>query len=271
MATNPEEIQEEPQEAPEQQEEPAPEPQQDETPAEVASLAQRMGWVPREQYTGPADNWKPAEQFILDGRDIQRETARELKAVRSQIEIIGKTSASIIEQQVNDRVAQLTERYNNLVEDGNGAEAFKVAEQITALKTQPVTAQPSGSPPETQDWVQRNSWFNQPGNEGATYRAQEICANLASKGYPNQAQLQAAEQQIRKEYPELFKQQANGKPAPGVNAPTGRTAGSSNREKGFADMPAEAQTIARDMVARGVIAKLEDYTKNYWLNAGSKQ
>jgi hypothetical protein len=51
----------------------------------------------------------------------------------------------------------------------------------------------------------------------------------------------------------------------------GRTAGSSNREKGFADMPAEAQTIARDMVARGVIAKLEDYTKNYWLNAESKQ
>jgi hypothetical protein len=106
-----------------------------------------MGWVPRDQYQGVPENWKPAEQFILDGRDIQRETSRELKGVRAQLEILGKTSASIIEQQVNDRVAKLTEQYHALVEEGRTGESLQVAEQIATIKAQPITPGVNGNGP----------------------------------------------------------------------------------------------------------------------------
>jgi hypothetical protein len=58
---------------------------------------------------------------------------------------------------------------------------------------------------------------------------------------------------MRQEMPQLFGEQKNGKPPAGVNQPGSRGAAPSNRQKGFADMPKEAQDIARDMVERKVI------------------
>jgi hypothetical protein len=273
VATDPNQIDGEAQPDPNaaQPENPENQPPVDDTPPEVAGLAQRMGWVPRDQYQGVPENWKPAEQFILDGRDIQRETSRELKGVRAQLEILGKTSASIIEQQVNDRVAKLTEQYHALVDEGRTGESLQVAEQIATIKAQPITpgVNGNGPSPDAQAFADRNAnWFQKPGHEDATSRAIEICNSLAAQGYKDHGQqLAIAEQRMKREYPELFKANGGGKPAPGVNQPGSRAAGSGGREKGFADMPPDAQNIAKDMVARGVIPDLNSYTKNYWLNA----
>jgi hypothetical protein len=72
--------------------------------------------------------------------------------------------------------------------------------------------------------------------------------------------------------PQLFKDGMNGtrKDPPGVNAPGSRGAPPSNRQKGFADMPKEAQDIARDMVERKVIKSTDDYTRNYFANLAGK-
>lgn len=235
-----------------------------------ADLAKEMGWTPRDKFDGPPEAWKPADQFIRDGRDIQRETSRELKAVRSQLDTIAKTSASVVQQQVEERVNQLSVKYQKAVEDGDPATAFKLSREIdNAISTvqQPQTRAPS---PEAQSFAERNaSWFNKPGNEYATSRAVEICNTLAAQGYTDHGQqLKIAEQRLRQEMPQLFGM--NGKPAPGVNAPGSRTAGPSNRQKGFADMPKQAQDIARDMVDRGVIKATDDYVKNYFANIEGK-
>lgn len=236
-----------------------------------ADLAKEMGWVPRDQFTGAADDWKPADQFIRDGRDIQRETSRELKTVRAQLDTIAKTSASIVEQQVNERVGELTARYNKAVEDGDPKQAYELAGEIHSLTAQDPAGTPQPSP-EAQSWVERNSgWFQKPGFEYATARAIEITNMLQKQGYTDHAQqLKIAEQQLRREHPELFGGQKNGKPAPGVHSPSSRTSGPSNRAKGFSDMPKAAQDIARDMADRGVIKSTDDYAKNYFANLAAK-
>jgi hypothetical protein len=77
---------------------------------------------------------------------------------------------------------------------------------------------------------------------------------LAAQGYKDHGtQLRIAEQRMKQEMPQLFGEQKNGKPPAGVNQPGSRGAAPSNRQKGFADMPKEAQDIARDMVERKVI------------------
>jgi hypothetical protein len=75
---------------------------------------------------------------------------------------------------------------------------------------------------------------------------------------------------MKQEMPQLFVDQKNGKPPAGVNPPGSRGAAPSNRQKGFADMPKEAQDIARDMVDRKVIKSTDDYVRNYFANATAK-
>ena len=240
---------------------------------EIEGLAQRMGWVPRDQYSGPAEQWKPASQYILDGRDIQRETSRELRGLRERMDTITRTTGTLIEQQVAERVAQLQERHAELVEAGDTAGALRVAEEITRAKTIPANVQqPNGPSPAVQDFMQRNaSWFNQPGNEYATARARTICAELAAQGYSDHGQqLAIAEQRLRQEFPQLgvggsvngFSRQQ--KAAPRVLTPGQRgTTNSGSRDKGFADLPKEAQDIALDLEGRLGVPK-ESYAKNYF-------
>ena len=235
-----------------------------------AELATQMGWVPKDKFAGNPEEWKPADRFILDGRDIQRETATRLKTVQQQLDTLSRTSASIVEQQIKERTAELTDRYNKAVEDGDGKQAFELAKEITTISAKPAAA--NAPSPEAAAFAERNSgWFQKPGNEYATARAIEICNTLAAQGYTDHGtQLRIAEQRLRQEMPQLFKDQANGKPAPGVNAPANRGAAPSNRGKGFSDMPKEAQDIARDMKERGVIKDTADYVRNYFANEARK-
>jgi hypothetical protein len=237
-----------------------------------ADLAQKIGWVPRDQFTGPPEAWKPADQFIIDGRDIQRETSARLKGVEAKLDTLTKTSASIVEQTVNERVAALREKHAEAVEAGDADQALKIAQTIdTTIATATPTRAPS---PEAQAFAERNgSWFDKPGHEDATSRAFEICSMLAAQGYTDHGtQLRIAEQRMRREYPELFKDGMNGarKEPPGVNAPGSRAPAPSNRQKGFADLPKEAQDIARDMVDRKVISSTDDYVRNYFANEAGK-
>jgi hypothetical protein len=251
-----------------------------ETPAEhiedngadspYAELAQKIGWVPKDQFGGPPEAWKPADQFIIDGRDIQRETASRLKTVESQLSNIAKTSASLVEQQVNERLDALRAQHADAVEAGDAPAALKIAQTIDTTLAN-VTPANSGPSAEAQAFADRNSsWFNQPGQEYATARAREICNTLAAQGYDHGTQLRIAEQRMKQEMPQLFGEQKNGKPPAGVNQPGSRGAAPSNRQKGFADMPKEAQDIARDMVDRNVIKSTDDYVRNYFANAAAK-
>jgi hypothetical protein len=272
VATDPETIEDPNAAAPEGEEQQS---NGDDSP--YADLAKDMGWTPRDKFEGPADQWKDAETFIRDGRDIQRETSRELKGVRAQLETIARTSASVVEQQVKDRVEALTVQYNKAVEDGDSTTAFKLTDDIrtTLAAAKPQTSGPS---PEAAAFAERNaSWFQKPGNEYATARAVEICNTLAAQGYSDHGQqLKIAEQRLRQEMPQLFAEQKNGKPAPGVNAPGSRTASPGSKAKGYANLPPEARKIADDMESRGVIkangdvSAKEIYARNYFANLEGK-
>lgn len=240
-------------------------------PLTVEALAGEMGWVPQDKFSGPADKWKPADEFIRAGREIQRNYADEVRGLRSQIDTIAKTSAQIAADAVERQRAELVEKFNAAVEDGNATEAHKISVDLSKLDAPPASSSPSPSS-EGQAFAQRHaSWFNK--DTAATARAVQICNDLAGQGVSQADQLKAAERVIRAEYPEHFKNEQNGhqRSAPLVNQPGGRSAAPSNRAKGFSDMPKAAQDIAADMVERGVITKKEDYANYYWKNAEAKR
>jgi hypothetical protein len=230
-----------------------------------APLAREMGWVPKSEFRGDDANWKDAEDYIRVTNVRQKEASRELKNVRSQMDVIAKTTASIVEQQVKERVDQLAAQHAKAVEDGDPAAAFKISREID----QALTASPQNTapPPEAQDFAARNkAWFNVPGHEYETSRAIAITNQLAAQGYDPATQLRVAEQQLRREAPHLFQQS---KPAPGVHAPGSRSSGS-RRQKGWADMPPESQRALQSIIDRNPAITKEMIAINYFSNLEKK-
>jgi hypothetical protein len=81
-------------------------------------------------------------------------------------------------------------------------------------------------------------------------------------------QLAQVERAIRKEYPEHFTPAA--KPPPSTQTGAARNANASNRQKGFADMPADSQRIALDFEKRLGVPK-EQTAQSYWAEQGVKR
>jgi hypothetical protein len=227
--------------------------QPDDTPEPVANLAKELGWVPKDQFRGDPNAWKPADQFILDGHDIQQSTARELRSLRKQMERIGGVTETIVQTKVAEARAEWEAKFNQAVEDGDTATAKKL------VREQPNPSPQTGGPdPQVTGWIAKNQWFNS--DPLAQARAQELSDRL--KHLPVADQLTQVERAIRKEFPEHF-------PAPAKQPPATQTAAArnpnpSNRVKGFADMPQASQQVAREMVERHPGLKLEDIAKSYW-------
>lgn len=228
-----------------------------ETPS-IEEIAGRMGWVPKEKFRGEETKWKPADQFILDGKDIQERQSRELRNIRDTVETIKATTASVLQERLAEQAADLSARYASAVEKGDPDETWAAANELMRLRESaaPRRAAPA---PETNEWVQKNSRvMNDP---LAAQRALQVCDAYARVGQSTVEQLQNTEAVMRREFPHLFEDKA----APSVNAPNSRsTAATAKTGKSAADLPREARAVADDLVDRGLIKSADDYARNYF-------
>jgi hypothetical protein len=232
-------------------------------PLSVEEIAARGGWVPQDKFRGPAEKWKPADQFLLDGHEIKDRVSRELKGLRETVDTIKATNSQIMMDKLAQQHAELTRRYAVAVEQGDPDAAWRASEGIRALQSQATSAaspRPAPPAPETESWVQRNSRVQR--DPVAWQRALAICDSYA-RAYPNSSpaeQLQYTEQHLQREYPHLF----DNKGPANVNAPGSRSTASTPRGKTVADMPKEARETAKDLVERGMIPNEEAYAKHYF-------
>lgn len=227
-------------------------PPADETPEPIANLAKELGWVPKEEFRGEPDKWKPADQFIRDGRDIQQTTSRELRSLREEMQRMGSVTETIVQDRVAAAQAEWQRKLTQAVDDGDTETALKLADQKPVAK--PVNGGPDR---DVASWVAKNEWFTK--DPLAEARAREISDRL--KHLPVPEQLAQVERAIRKEFPEHFTPPA--KQPPATQTGQSRNPNPSNRVKGFADMPLASQQVALDYEKRLGVPK-EQTAKSYW-------
>jgi len=236
-------------------------------PDPVEDLAKGMGWRPKDQFRGDPNLWKPADEHIRAGAEIQKGMSRDLKDMRHTVDAITKTNAAILKQTIDAERDKLVAQYNRAVEDGDARSTFQIGRQIDGLNgqvqqlTQPV---PQPAAPEAEAWVARNSWFTQ--DPLAHDLAMAVAQRYSDAGHAADKQLEAAEREVRKVYPHLFA--GSSKPAPGVAQPGGRSGQAPVKGTTYADMPEAAKKVAKDMAERGVIPNKEAYAKQYWKSQG---
>lgn len=212
-----------------------PDPSTDDADDPIAKLALDLGWTPKDQFTGDPDKWKPAEQFIRDGREIQRSMSRELREVKDTVANMSRVSQTLMEQQIAERDAYWQAKQDEAFEAGDKDGFTAAARERDKLAK---TAKPvNGEPSEVQEFRQRNKWYES--DPLATAFAVNLSAQNASLPVPEQ--LRIVETEVRKRFPEHFP--APAKQPPAVNQPAARGAGRSSG-KGFNDMPPEAQKMA---------------------------
>jgi hypothetical protein len=242
-------------------------------PGPYDELAREIGWTPKDKYKGNPEQWKDAESFIREGRNVQIGQKRQLEELRSTLDNIQRTTGTIVEQEVNRRVEELSGRYQKAVEDGDAPGAFKLSREIDSVLASVPTNRPAAPSSESQAFADRNKWFKvsptAPGDALATATAIDVCNRLAGQGYDSATQLDAAEKEVRRQFPHLFGQQ-NGKPQAGVHDPSSRGPSPRTGSKGWNELPEPAKQVALGVIDRNPMVTKEAYAKNYWLNAEGK-
>lgn len=235
----------------------------------IETLASDLGWTPKDQFRGNPEKWKPADEFIRASRDINQNLHREIRSLRDQVGRMETTSARLLEDTVSTRIAerdaywqrvhkQAVEKDDPELAEQAVQERIKIATQREAAKA-PANGN-GGLPPETAAFIERNkTWWDK--DPLAQMRAQEIADGLAKRGVPVAEQLAQAERAIRREFPEHFP--APAKTPPGTQTGTSRAATTRSSRKGYADMPAESQAMAREYQTRHGIP-LEKFAESYW-------
>jgi hypothetical protein len=255
-------------------------------PNETEQRARAMGWVDKAEYKGPADKWRPADEFVQRGENevpILRERTKVLadKVTKQEQEFAARTAAleRMAVQALQRQREDLNARYeaaiqqavevadvNRYHELNRGRQEalynFDVqAHEAIRPQQQPASNLVPPDHPDVAQWRQANRWFDtdpELASLAVAFTQRNAKANPSISLTDN---LRAAEEHVRKVFPDAFPQRRGG-PAPveGGN----RMASGGRPGKTAADLPPEARQFAASMVKDGVYKSVDAYAKDYF-------
>lgn len=262
---------------------------------DTEARARAQGWVPKEEFRGPPENWRDAAAFVKRGeeevpimRERLRALERKLAEKDTQFTALERMSQIALQRQreqlaatyqaaMRDAVAVGdVQRYDQL--NGDMAQALhqhdkRLAEQIEPLRQPQQQGQPND--PELATWVQQNTWFQR---DPALQHAIIGEARALEAQYPGMSVMDTirhAEQAVRRRYADKFgpsSGQATPLQAERPRALTfeggSRVAGGGPRPRGAAELPAEARRAGERFVKEGIFKDLNAYAKDYFAQEG---
>lgn len=157
---------------------------EDEGPVERA--ARRAGWTPLEEWKRDPSKWVDAETYL-------ERTTQENENLRDRLKRTGQAAEAAIEEARRIAKEEALAELRAAAKSGDEEAAVRAADKV---------AKTSGPDPRTVAWIGRNQWFN------ADPRAQALAVSVvnarANEGATIEDQLEAAEDEVRKRFPEHF-------------------------------------------------------------------
>lgn len=246
---------------------------------ETEARAAEMGWAPKDQWKGDPDKWIDAETFIERGEKtngILRERndklygeIQELKSqLQSSVREFGEATRKAEERAYNKALKDLKQQKAQAVEEGD-TQAFTQLEQeeeslrseYAQTHTKPQQAASPDEDPAFKAWHADNSWYNS--DVRATAYANQIAPIIAQRhgGNLTRAFYDEVAAEVKKEFPDRFRNTARDKPSPVEGAR--QTGGRSKKGRGYSDLPPEAKSACDKFVKQKLMTK-EQYVKDYF-------
>lgn len=227
--------------------------------AVAESVARRMGWVSKEEWTRDPAKHRDAVEFLEN-------TPRELEAAKDRLKRSAQATEAFVEEEKRRARLQAIDDLRAAERAGETDRADAAVERIR---------QTEGPPAVVSSWIAENGWFNTDPVAQAAARA--VTDRL--KDRPVHEQLEAAREEVKRRFPEHFDAPVQREevrlsdvrrpPAPpsqqGSRGPT-----SALKEKGWSDVPpgvrAGVTKFIKAYQSRGLTEAQaqERYAKSYW-------
>lgn len=264
-----------------------PEPAVDPTEAE----ARRQGWVPKEEFRGDPDKWRPAAEWVERGDKIsklQKNRIAELEArLKKQEETSEKVNALLAEQlakkqaELNQALAQVKVLHRAAIREGDDQLADQLEDQMAQLNQQkqelaateaPKTETPAVDPEviyiqgtnkpapfkhsEGVEWARSHPWLQDNRLAGI---ADSVARSLHEKlpHLKGREFLDTLASTVKATYPEFFQQQAQRRSPVATQQ---NVAAANTRAKAIYDsLPPADKKIAKDLVEKGVYKDVYEF------------
>jgi hypothetical protein len=258
--------------------------QQTETPAEpeapsIEERAREMGWRPKEEWEGPEDKWREADEYVKRGeeflpivqaraRALEDKIKKQEEAYAARLQKIEEFNQRAMERQraefeAEKKRLQEEERQAVREADEDAYEAIQRRKQELERQVSPEAAQPQGDQ-KAIEWAQRNPWFTQ--DRELHDIAVAAAGRVASRGGDTDAQIRAAETAVRAIAPDVLPpaEEAPARPAPRQVAPDTPSAAArlvGAKRSPSADLTKEERETGQRFVKEGLFKNLDEYAR----------
>ena len=181
--------------------------------------AMEQGWVPKDEWEGDPDAWRPAKEFLDRGELFKKidDQNRTIKQFKQALDDLSKHHAKVRETEYTRALESLKAQKVTALEEGDAAAVVKLDDQIdlvkdaqTQLKAQPQGTTPEVLNPQFVNWVNRNKWYET--DEGMKGYADSIGRGMAASGMTPDMVLLEVEKKIKAEFPHKFRNPNRDKP-----------------------------------------------------------
>jgi vacuolar-type H+-ATPase subunit I/STV1 len=184
-------------------------------PTAVELQALDAGWVPKDEFNGEDHKWVDAGEFLRRGELFKKieDQSKQLKDVKSALAEMKKLHSQVREVEYKRALDTIKAQKKAALEDGDADAVIAADERIDLIKEQqrqlqsePADVQDSGAEhPEFVAWTEQNSWYKSSAPMKAF--ADALGADLARAGNSPSEVLRKVATEVRKEFPNRFKNQ----------------------------------------------------------------
>ena len=246
--------------------------------------AKRFGWVPKDDFNGDPDAWRPASDFLKRGREIngflrkdlekiERENTQkttEIAELRATMEEFRKYHNDTEARAYKRALEDLKQQKVQAIEQGDGNRVVEIEDEMSQIKEaqkpdEPVKEDKKVSAAkldlEFREWAIDNQWYKNDPELKAI--AEEIGAQVSTR-YPDKkgkAFLDEVTRQVKEAAPDNFNNPNRSNSAVG-NSSDGRQPPSNKKSKTYANLPADAKAACDKFVKQKLMTQ-EVYVSNY--------
>lgn len=231
----------------------------------VEEQAMEMGWRPKEEWQGNPEDFIDAKNFVRNKSLFDKidHLSKRVKDQDKALNMLKEHHAKVEEATRQQVIVELKKAKRSALDEGDADKVIEIDDEIAkqraleAFEKSKVKTQPEGLHPEFVNWVEGNSWYAQ----DISLRDEADTLGLAYKQRnpdkePKEV-LDYVAKQIKKLYPEKFKN-------PNRSSPTMVEGASTTRQK-KADLDdfqlSEEETRVMKTFVRNGIMSAEDYKK----------
>jgi hypothetical protein len=244
--------------------------------SEAESLAMENGWVPKDQWKGDPDSWRPAKEFNDRGEFFKRidRLEHKNKELQQAMTFLTQQQKQSYLNGFNEAIKRLRVQRDEALESGDNLQAARISDRIEDVKEQAQVAQrqvvqpatPVIEPSETyKSWSAKNGWYTQ--DKVLTKYAEAVGATFKEEN-PSSSEsemLRHVETEVKREFPHKFG--PKGPPSPEGN---GRGTGPKTSSTGKYSSVEGALTSEQRSIMNTII-KTTGMTKEEYLRQYSGQ